>query len=112
MWANSNQHGRHVYNINIKGRAGPNNMRNMCSRSCSWDNSIEIFFWRKPHVKKKYRKMISKKKIRQKKRCQSLLTFQIHDPSYHSKSDIHEKNQEIQSLWNNTIKDEIKKSYK
>jgi len=45
--------------------------------------------------------------IKKKKRCSPLLTFQTRDLSHPTRSTIHEKNYEIQSLENEMLKDEI-----
>jgi hypothetical protein len=50
--------------------------------------------------------IINKNKTK-KKRCSPLLTFQTRDLSHPTRSTIHEKNYEIQSLENEMLKDEI-----
>jgi hypothetical protein len=52
--------------------------------------------------------MILEKKI--KKNYQPLLIFQTRDPSHHTENIIYEKNHEIQSLGNETLKDDLKKN--
>jgi hypothetical protein len=49
-------------------------------------------------------------KENKKKKYQPLLIFQTRDPSHHTESIIYEKNHEIQSLGNETLKNDLKKN--